>query len=216
MESTVFEAIIAGDQEAVERILRDDPAAARARREDGVSATLLALYHRQPGIASRLATAAGELDVFEAAALGRLARLTALLDEDGGRASAYSQDGWTPLHLAVFFGQFDAARLLLDRHAPVGAVGRNAMANQPIHAAAAGRHDDIVELLLDHGADPNARQAGGWTVLHQAAQNGNAVLVETLLQRGAHPAPHNDDGVTPSDLAARAGQTALAARLSGA
>ena len=213
METSLFEAIATGDQNAVERMLRENPSAARARNEDGVSAILLALYHRRPEIATRLAAAAGELDVFEAAAVGAVDRLIALLDEDQDRVGACSPDGWTPLHLAAFFGQPSAARLLLERGASTGAVGPNAMANQPIHAAAAGRHAEIVALLLDHGADPNARQAGGWTALHQAAQNGSAALAEVLLEHAADPAPRNDDGITPADVALQSGHSAIVALL---
>ena len=76
--------------------------------------------------------------------------------------SAVSSDGWTPLHLAAFFGKGDAARLLLNKGASVTARSTNQMANTPLHAAAAGKHAEIVKLLLDHGANANARQHGGW------------------------------------------------------
>lgn len=208
-----FEAVAAGDLAAVERALEDDPALAGARREDGVSGILVALYHGQTQIAERLAVARSELDPFEAAALGASARLAQLLDDDAALARAYSRDGWTPLHLAAFFGRLDAARLLLDRRASARAVGRNAMANEPIHAAAAAGNTEIVRLLLDRGADADARQHGGWTALHAAAQSGDAAIAELLVAHGADPAPSNDEGVTPADLAELQGHPDLAVRL---
>lgn len=60
---------------------------------------------------------------------------------------------------------------------------------RPLSAAAARRHERIVRVLLDHGADPNAKEAvcqGGYA-LHAAAWNGDAALVELLLDHGAEP-----------------------------
>ena len=47
--------------------------------------------------------------MFEAATFGDLDRLTELLAEDPELVDAISGDGFTPLHLAAFFGQSDAA-----------------------------------------------------------------------------------------------------------
>jgi ankyrin repeat protein len=58
---------------------------------------------------------------------------------------------------------------------------------------------------LDAGADPNAKQSGGWTPLHAAAMNGNLELVELLLARGADPGAANDDRATVLSLAEEKG-----------
>src|SRR2546426_5265296 len=54
------------------------------------------------------------LDVFEAAALGEVETLRVLLDADTSGVSAWSDDGFTPLHYAAFFGRPEVARLLLE------------------------------------------------------------------------------------------------------
>jgi ankyrin repeat protein len=46
---------------------------------------------------------------------------------------------------------------------------------------------EAVQLLLGHGADPNARQEYSWTALHLAAYYGHCRVAEILLQRGADP-----------------------------
>jgi ankyrin repeat protein len=65
-----------------------------------------------------------ELTVFDAAAFGRIERLRAILEDDPAHSAAFSADGFTPLHLAVFGGQEDAARLLIERGANVDAGSR--------------------------------------------------------------------------------------------
>lgn len=71
----------------------------------------------------------------------------------------------------------------------------------PLHSAAAGRRPAMVSLLLAAGADPHARQAGGWTPLHSAAQNGDRESARLLLAAGADPHTPNDAGRTPAELA---------------
>ena len=77
------------------------------------------------------------------------------------------------LHLAAFFGQDDAVRLLLARGADPDAPGTGWMTGTPLNAAASARRATVVALLLEAGADPDAVQRGGWTPLHSAAHNGD-------------------------------------------
>lgn len=75
---------------------------------------------------------------------------------------------------------------------------------------------DVARLLLDAGADPDARQASGWTPLHSAAHNGNLELVELLLARGADPGAANDDGATVLSMAEEGRSADIIARVRGA
>ncbi len=144
-----------------------------------------------------------ELDVFDAAAVGDTEALGRALGRSTKRANAYSADGFSPLHLAAYFGRTDAAALLLDRGANIEARSSNAALRDvtPLHSAAAGQQTQVAILLLDRGADPNATQPGGWTPLHQAAASGNLVLCKALLKHGAKRAPVSDDRFRPLDFA---------------
>lgn len=76
---------------------------------------------------------------------------------------------------------------------------------RPLSGAASNGHTRIVRLLLEHGADPNAKEAicqGGYA-LHQAAENGFIDIVELLLAHGAVP-EHWVDSSGDSLFAARA------------
>ena len=212
----VIQAIKSGDATRLRSILDNDATAASARDANGVSALMLALYSRQSSMLDLLQRARPDLDIFEATSLGRTDRVQELIKSDRSLASAWSPDGFTPLHFAGFFGQENSARTLLENGADPNAVAKNAMKVAPLHSAAAGHNVNIVRLLREHGAAPNARQQRGWTPIHEAAQSGDSDMVELLLKHGADPAAKNDAGVTALDLATQKGHSDLAERLSAA
>lgn len=197
----MFEAIANGDIEAVRRLVDADHTVARAHNEQGVSAIMFALYRWQHDIVEVLRPHAAPLDAFEAAAAGDAARLRELLAADPAIAKAYAADGFTALHLAAFFSRQDAARALVDCGADVLAVTRNDMANQPLHAAAAGGSVAICELLVKRGADVNAKQHGGYTPLHEAAHRADVAMIDLVLAAGADRSITTDDGKTARDMA---------------
>lgn len=190
----LFEAIARGDVATVRSILADDPSRAGARDARGVSAVLQARYHRQDMALHALLAARPALDVFEAAALGDLERLGAALDEDPARVGAFSPDGFTPLHLAAYFGQRATTALLLDRGADPQAASTNDARLQPLHSAAASGRCDLVALLLEREAPPDGQQQGGFTALHAAVKRGDMEMVGLLMDHGADPALKDDEG----------------------
>ena len=164
-----------------------------------------ALYRGDEQGAAAIREASSSLDAFEAAALGDLDQLRARLDENDLAVSAWSDDGFTPLHYAAFFGHPEAARLLLERGADLELPARNeqfAPEARPLHSALAARQKEVALVLLDAGAEVNAREHQGTTPLHEAAQHGDVELVQLLLERGADPSARLDDGRMPADLAA--------------
>jgi ankyrin repeat protein len=165
-----------------------------------MSEALEALYAGDAERARGLLPPDDELSVFEAAAFGRLDRLGRILDDDPAQATALSGDGFTALHLAIFGGQEEAARLLLERGADANAVSTNeAVRVPPLGTAAFVRSVPLARLLLDSGAEVNGRGEGGFTALHSAAQNGDEDLARLLLERGADPSLATDDGKLPAD-----------------
>ncbi len=182
--------------------------------QDPQSAVLTALYHNKRDEARKLAEGAA-LTIWEAAAMGRDDRVAQLLDQDPALANAWSPDGYPPAGLAAFFAGPSTVRLLLDRGAAVGAAARNAMQVQPLHAAVASRNAETVALLLERGADVDARQQVGYTPLMAAAAAGRQDLVDVLLRHGADPARRNDEGKTAADIARDHGHADVAAGLEG-
>ena len=76
---TMMEAITKGDRARVAELLTDDPATASERTPEGISLIVLAMYHRQPDIASLIASQREDLDVFEACCIGDLDRVRELV-----------------------------------------------------------------------------------------------------------------------------------------
>jgi uncharacterized protein len=214
--SDLFAAIDGDHPDELESILAEDPSLAMARDDDGVSTILHALYRGRRVLAERLAGAVPEVDIFDAAALGRADRVRAMLAADPTLAAARSPDGFTALHYPAFFGGDEAAETalaLINEGADPGARSENEFWVLPLHSAAAGAHGDVVEVLLAAGAQPDPLQRHGWTPLHAAAQNGDVRSLEALLAAGADPDLRNDEGQSAADLAREAGHADLAARL---
>lgn len=177
---------------------------------NGASDVLTALYSGKMDEARAIASTR-QLDACEATALGDTAALAAALAGASDAHAMYSGDGWTPLHLAGFFGRDECAVQLLAAGASLTALSRNSTGNTPLHAALAGATNDaLVARLLDAGADVNARGESGITPLHLAASRGNRTLCELLLARGADAGAAMDDGTTPARIAETRGHGEVA------
>jgi uncharacterized protein len=163
---------------------------------------LQALYRGDAERASELLGPDESLSAPEAAAFGRSDRLRQLLEADPRNANAWSDDGFSALHLAIFGGQEESAQLLMESGADLEALSRNEnVVVRPLHTAAFVRSPALATILLDAGADPNSRAEHGFTALHSAAQNGDVELARLLVDRGADPSLTTEDGKTPADYA---------------
>jgi ankyrin repeat protein len=182
--ATLIQAVKEGGVARVKAILDETPSLAGARLPDGETPVMAALYRGHHEIVALLIAAGAGVDVFAAAATGRTDDLRRALNVPGA-VGAFAYDGWTPLHLAAFFGRTDAARILLDAGADVHAVSRNSLTNTPLHAAAAGKHSDVALLLLAHGAKSDPVDAGGYTPRQIATQNHLEAVVEKMA--ALHP-----------------------------
>jgi ankyrin repeat protein len=120
----------------------------------------------------------------------------------------------TALHWAIDRGPLDAVRsnmihLLISKGADIKGRGRDFT---PLHCAAM-MDTESVKLLLDHGANVNARDGAGHTPLYKAAEHGDHAIVELLLQRGAEVNAKNVAGDTALHRAAQYGNVSAAQAL---
>ncbi len=214
MRDELIAAVKGGDAARVRELIAADRSLAEARDDNGVSALMLSRYHAAPDeLTAALRQARNDVDVFEAAMLGEVVRLEQWLKEDRALVSGRSSDDTTALHFAAFFAQPEAAKLLVERGANVHAVSPTFGNVTPLHSAAAGGSAEIVHTLLAAGAEPNARQDGGFVALHSAAQSGDAAMTRDLLEHGADRRLATDDGRTALAIAEEQGYEEVAALL---
>ena len=128
------------------------------------------------------------LVVWSTSAFGQDAveRITTLVDTYG--------DKTPPLHLAVFRGETETVKTLIENGEDVNAYGEG---GAPLHEA---KNAGIAQILIDNGADVNARRELGDTPLLSAVWNGKKDIVKILIDHGADINAENDDGHTPLDI----------------
>jgi len=215
MSETLITAITSGDVETVRALVAERPELASARDGNGLPVILVALFHQQREAADALLEAQPELGILEAAAAGRADRVRELLDADPETRHARTPEGFTTLGLAAFLGGPEVVALLLHHGADPDDDADNPARVRPVHAAAAARDPASLRLLLEAGADPNARQQGGLTPLHAAAHADHVDMARLLLEHGADPAAQADDGRDAAQIATDDGSGRVAALLGG-
>jgi ankyrin repeat protein len=129
-----------------------------------------------------LVSRGADFDLVIAAALGDIARVRSLLDEDPAQLARARPAGKRALSSAVEFGHLDILRLLLDRGAsPNWSDGENAPRGVALHAAARAGDRQVVEQLLAAGADPNSHLDSSGSATYAAR---TPELRALLLARG--------------------------------
>ena len=194
-------AVSAGQTEHVAELLATDTALADATDNRGTTALLLALYHKHDAVAAQIRAARQHMSVFEAAALGDVPALRDHYRADERCFEEYSTDGFSPLHLASFFGNTSAMRFILANGGDVEAVAKNPSKVRPLHSAAATRKANVVRVILAAGADADSQQMGGHTAMHSAVMHDNLAMTTVLLSNGADVDVKNEEGQSAIDLA---------------
>lgn len=228
----IFAAITAGDLGAVRRLLDADPAAAHARQLTRTEQGAIAPGHAWPTALQRAAEA-GHLEiirllvargaelyetaewgypaVFHAAYAKKPGVIEYFLGEgarDGRMRGAPTYGLGIDVNLAARLGWTEIVRghLACD---PLAVHRRGVIGETPLHWSAHNDHLEIVEALLEAGADVEADEIGlyGGKPLHWAAEHAPRI-VKLLLDRGArvdsrNKMPGDLEGCTPLIMCAR-------------
>jgi quinoprotein dehydrogenase-associated probable ABC transporter substrate-binding protein len=118
----------------------------------------------------------------------------------GGDPNAVSAQNLTPLGIAAQYGKDKAAVALIAAGADPGRATGDA-GYTPLMLATANHAQELVQALIEKGADVNAHNAGGVTALMIAAASGRADMVELLVRAGANVQAQTDRGETALSIA---------------
>ena len=209
------------------------------RNADGSTALQWAVYEVDVDEVRRLIDAGADVRLSNnygaspmslAAEIGHSEILELLLDA-GADVNSATPEGLTALHGVARTGNLEAAELLLERGATVDAV-EGWGGQTPLMWASARRHPEMMQLLIDHGADvnlastnrdyqrhvtaegrPKSLDSGGLTPLLYAARENCLACVEVLLASGADINLPDPDLVSPLHLAIMNANWDIAKRL---
>lgn len=118
-----------------------------------------------------------------------------------GKAFGMTDEAMSPLELAAVLGDVASARILIEQ-GKANLASRTSMSEHtPLHSAAGANHAEMVTLLLESGAEVDARDAYSETPLHYAAREGAAESARLLIAAGADINTKNDSGSTPMTFA---------------
>ncbi len=182
-----------------------------------------------------------QTDVFASIERGDADRVKALLESDPALANARNEEGDSPLLVALYRGRGDLAEHLLRAGADLNlfeacALGRietvrRCLEADPslvhayshdgwtaLHLASFFGHGEIARLLIERGAEVNARSrsvrfAQSNTPLHAAAANRQTGVAQVLIDHGADVNARDGSGFTPLGLAANTHNDMLVIRL---
>jgi ankyrin repeat protein len=201
--AAILQAARDGDAPAVERLLRDDPRLVRASDEYLKTPLHWAAEHDRRDVAQMLLDSGADLEAttswgatpFDWASTMGSTKVADLLLARGARGM--------DLVAAASLGKLDLVSGFFDSGAPLASLTRPAPAEPDEHwvADSARMKGDVIShafycacrngrtrvaaLLLERGADVNAKGVFGGTALHWAAINGHKDTVEFLVANGA-------------------------------
>ena len=169
---TIFDLIDAGDSEEIRELLSREPEAAAEYDEQGLSALMRAAY-RGGDIFEAVMEADPPLEPFDRIVAGKSDGLPA--------PDAWTPDGFTPLHIAAFAHNAEAARSLLEAGADPNLIARASFATvTPLGTCAFAGANDVARVLLEFGADPELATSREARPAVVARANGNDELAELL------------------------------------
>ena len=209
---------LGGFYDLAEHLVDKHPEHINARGGQMVTPLFAALHGKHFRIAELLHWHGADVDVrgewncssLHAACFAGILDVMQWLLNHGADVNALSDEPWAPIDMAISGGHLQAVRMLIEYKADINISLQ--FGEVPLHVAA--RRGDIkdqvgiLQLLLDHGANPNARDDNGSTPLHHCSGwKGGRPLWESLevtgllLKYGAIIDAEDNEGRTPLQLA---------------
>ena len=141
---------------------------------------------------------AQEKNVFDIARSGTLTEIQNLNKSNPDSINSLNESKTSPLILACYRGNIEVARFLIEN---VKDINYNSDMGTALMAATYKNQPELVKLLLDKKADPNATDTNGTTALSLAVQFKNTELVKLLLDHKADKTIKDNKGKTAFEYA---------------
>ena len=226
--SPLYYASLGGFYDLAEHLVGKHPEHINARGGQMVTPLAVALHGKHFWIAELLHRHGADVNargksnntLLHAACIAGNPDIVQWLLNHGADVNTQSDRGSFPISSAVGLGHLQLVRMLLEFNADIDVCrdfGRGLL-----HMAATclyGGHVGVMQLLLDHGSNPNARDDGGSTPLHHCSwwqkegffpARGSVEGTRLLLEYGAIVDPEDNEGRTPLRLALEHGRQDIA------
>uniref|UniRef100_A0A8D8H463 Ankyrin-2 n=1 Tax=Culex pipiens TaxID=7175 RepID=A0A8D8H463_CULPI len=203
-----------GNIKVVKALLENGACANSSAKESGETALFFAVKNGHYEIADLLLASGalvnfisknGITPLMEASRLGYM-NLVKLLLNNAADCNIYTEKHKvTALQIAIKEGRVDIARLLIEYGAQVNADYTKNIhyITLPLHVAAAIGNREMVEMLLNKGANINSCEKNNLRPIHVASNHGHASVVHLLLKKGARVDGTDEYSfVTPLSIAA--------------
>jgi ankyrin repeat protein len=221
----LYYASLGGFYDVVEHLVGKHPEHINARGGQMVTPLAAALHGEYFEVAELLHRHGADVNVLgkneitplHKACVDELVDIIHWLLDHGADVNAQQDLLYTPLHCTTCCGSLQSARILIEHNADIHIRAKDGMS--PLHEAAIhwikGDQDDIMQVLLDHGANPNARDDNNATPLHYSSWwkgygYGTVEGTRLLLKHGAIIDAEDNEGKTPLQLALDHGRDDIA------
>ncbi|KAL4369673.1 hypothetical protein GQ457_05G019800 [Hibiscus cannabinus] len=127
-------------------------------------------------------------------------------DDNVGLDPRWEAKGWNEVHVAVAFDRTADLEVLLRKGKQETLDWRDKEGRTPLHLAATKGNIECAKMLVESGADKNAKSNDGRTAVYRAVAHGNRRMVEMLIEMDADPTISDDRGCSAFDIARDKGQ----------
>lgn len=141
---------------------------------------------------------AQDKNVFDIARSGTLTEIQDLYKSNPDLINSLNESRTSPLILACYRGNVEVAKFLIENAKD---INYNSDMGTALMAATYKNHPELVKLLLDKKANPNAADTNGTTALSLAVQFKNSPLVQLLLEHKADKTIKDNKGKTAFEYA---------------